>query len=107
MKLPAFHNRSVFTVDFVSGQRPSELRMLTTGMDRLVALWGPAKESMSIMETTWRNLKVRWSFSGLGGEAMCIDGGLRGAGVLAVGCGDKTVRCGVGEGRQLMSVDQA
>eukprot|EP00803_Ostreobium_quekettii_P003651 evm.model.scf_669.1 EVM.evm.TU.scf_669.1 scf_669:11331-17624(-) len=66
--------------------------MVTSGLDRLLAVWGPAKPSVSIMDTTWRNFRVRWSCVGLGGDVMAIDVSSCGALALAAGCGDKTIR---------------
>lgn len=64
--------------------------MITLGMDRSMLLWELHCPLDCVDDSDWKNFKVKWSTVGLGGNILAFDVGP--SNVLAVGCGDKTVR---------------
>lgn len=95
IKLPSCHLQVIFQIMIYPD--PIELfKVVTVGLDRNIAFFAPPMKNVKnkkIYENTFKNLKLKMKYIGIGGEITCLNMFKnKNAPNLVVGCGDKTIR---------------
>ncbi|GMH37622.1 hypothetical protein BSKO_05503 [Bryopsis sp. KO-2023] len=93
VQLATHHHRNVFTIDFIRKTADQSFVMVTNSLDRNLIVWKADRPGATsqLAEIDLKTMKLTWRFAGVGADILSMQ--LKpGAGCVALGCADKTVR---------------